>query len=415
MLSDAVAGIRRFHTRRPNLPQNPQPVPSAVSASVASADPRVARNYIPALDGWRALAILMVLFAHGSKFSNSLPVDLGSSGVTFFLILSGYLITTRLLTSYSDGGNIAFQRFYIQRAFRILPPIIAYHAVLLLLTGLSPEFRTSRSEIVASLFFWRNYLFVPDTHALSGWFTGHFWSLSVEEHFYVIWPILIHFAGRKRGLYIALLGAAGCSLWRWVGWHYKPHLNYTLDHVPYFFRTDIRLDAMLLGGAVAIISAHADWEEIIRRYLSVRETIVCVFLLGIIWLSASHWFTGLKEELAVTALLTITILYPTEGLARALACRPMRAVGKLSYSLYIWQQLFLVPETVGWWNRFPTCLLLVFAASLLSYFFIERPMRQLGALAAAGASRMKLRSQRASDRWLRCRPLSSARCSGSGF
>jgi peptidoglycan/LPS O-acetylase OafA/YrhL len=331
-------------------------------------------GYIVALDGWRGAAILMVVLAHGWPLSDKLPVDFGSSGVTLFLIVSGFLITRRLLTAYYDGGKIAFRKFYIQRAFRILPPAMAYVAALLVLRQFVPEIRTSDSEIVACLFFWRNYLFTPE----NGWFTGHFWSLAVEEHFYLTWPLAIHLAGRKRALCLAFGAAAACGVWRWVGWRYPFHINYAFDRVPYFFRTDTRIDGLLLGSAMAIVLSNPDWALPLRRYLSHAESIICLFALGLIWLTAGHWFTGVREELAMTALLTITVLRPGEGLSRALEWGPLRAVGRLSYSIYIWQQLFLVPAGILWWNRFPGNLVLVFAAACASYFLVEEPARRFG-------------------------------------
>lgn len=345
---------------------------------------RRSNDYIAALDGWRAIAILMVLFAHGSPISDRLPVDLGASGVAFFFILSGYLITTRLLTKYYDGGQVALGRFYVQRGFRILPPAVCYLAFLFLLNQTIRGLNVSRSEIVASLFFWRNYLLVPHSaEKLAGWFTGHFWSLCVEEHYYLVWPLIIHQAGKKRALRIALIGAVSCALWRWAGWHYKFHINYVFDRVPYFFRTDTRLDGLLLGSAVAIVLNHPRAVAVIRRYLSVRESAACIALLGITWAVAAYPFIGLKEELIVSILLLATVSRPSEGLARALAWRPLCALGRLSYSLYIWQQLFLVGKTgeapLGLLNRFPLNFVLVFAAALASYYFVEGPARRFGA------------------------------------
>jgi len=345
---------------------------------------RRSNDYIPALDGWRAIAILMVLFAHGSPLSDRLPVDLGASGVAFFFILSGYLITTRLLTKYYDGGKVALGRFYVQRGFRILPPAICYLVFLFLLNQMVRGLNVSRSEIVASLFFWRNYLLVPHSaEKLTGWFTGHFWSLSVEEHYYLVWPLIIHQAGKKRALRVALIGAAGCALWRWAGWHYKFHINYVFDHVPYFFRTDTRLDGLLLGSAVAIVLNYPRAAAAIRQYLSVRESAACIVLLGITWFFAGFPFIGFKEELIATVLLLATLSRPSEGLARVLAWPPLRMIGRFSYSLYIWQQLFLVVQTgrtpLGRLNQFPLNFVLVFAAALASYYFVEGPARRFGA------------------------------------
>jgi peptidoglycan/LPS O-acetylase OafA/YrhL len=288
------------------------------------------------------------------------------------------------MTKYYDGGRVALGRFYVQRGFRILPPAICYLVILFLLNQMVSGLNVSRSEIVASLFFWRNYLLVPaGAGRVPGWFTLHFWSLSVEEHYYLVWPLIIHQAGKKRALRIALIGTAGCALWRWAGWHYKFHVNYVLDQVPYFFRTDTRLDGLLLGSAVAIVLNHPRAAAVIRQYISVRESVACIVLLGITWLLADYPFIGLKEEIIVAVLLLATLSRPGEGLARVLAWPPLCVTGRLSYSLYIWQQLFFVVPTgrtpLGQLNQFPLNFVLVFAAALASYYFIERPARRFGA------------------------------------
>ena len=348
-------------------------------ASDTEPSARATGTHVPALDGWRGIAILMVLCAHGLHTDRFLIFDPGSTGVEFFMILSGYLITTRLLATCRDETGIAFSGFYLRRAFRILPPAFLYLAVLVVLSAFVPRIRTSRLEIIASLFFWRNYALVP------GWFTGHFWSLAVEEHFYLLWPVILHIAGRKRSLQVALSGAAVCAFWRWFGWTHAKAVSFSfvLDHVPYFFRTDTRVDALLIGCAVAIALSRSDWESTLRRCIRPGAAFVVVFILGAMWLAAGPWFSGVKEELVAAVLLTIILLHPATELARVFSWAPLRAVGALSYSLYIWQQLFLTPDDMGWWTRFPMSLPLLAAVAAGSYFLIEKPAIAWGARLAA--------------------------------
>lgn len=339
-----------------------------------------AAKYVPALDGWRGIAILMVLCAHGFRTDQFLFFDPGGRGVMLFMILSGYLITTRLLTTYRNGDGVSFSRFYLRRAFRILPPVLLYLAVLVTLSLFAPKVRTSRSEIVAALFFWRNYLPIHRTGALSGWFTGHFWSLAVEEHFYLLWPVVLHFSGRKRSLYVALAGAAAFAFWRWFGWTHGNLISFssTLDHLPYFLRTDKCVDTLLIGCAAAIALSRAEWESAFRHYLRPGAAIVLLFLFVAMCLT-SQLYSGLRETLVLAALMLVTLLHPKQGLARVLCWRPLRAVGALSYSLYIWQELFFTPQDAGWWTRFPFSLALVFATAAGSYYLIEKPAIAFGA------------------------------------
>src|SRR5690349_1797531 len=190
---------------------SPRPQGSSMTATSS--------QYIPTLDGWRAAAILMVLFSHGLEISNKLPFELGFSGVNIFFVLSGILITERLLADYTVDGRVQFKKFYIRRACRILPPVFVYLTVISVLGFGFHLFPLWKWEIIGSALLARNYMLVPHGgHGLHGWFTGHFWSLAVEEHYYLLWPLVIHIAGKSRARWVALLGACACTLWRFIGW-----------------------------------------------------------------------------------------------------------------------------------------------------------------------------------------------------
>ena len=125
--------------------------------------------------------------------------------------LSGFLITRRLMEEWRAAGRIDGESFYARRAFRILPPMLVYLAVVSLL-GLGLHWiPMDLGQLAASLFFYRNYLTAPVTQA---WYTGHFWSLAVEEHFYLIWPVLLWMAGLRRARWLAPALALAVAVWR---------------------------------------------------------------------------------------------------------------------------------------------------------------------------------------------------------
>ena len=162
-------------------------------------------GYIPTLDGWRAIAILMVLVDHALFFGFRasrvalwpVPPALGLHGVNLFFALSGFLITSRLLEEWRVTGAISLRGFYIRRAFRILPAALLVLAATatLGLVGLIP---VSRMEVLGAVFFFRNYLPGASYPDATGFFTEHYWSLAVEEHFYLAWPALLLLTLRKR-------------------------------------------------------------------------------------------------------------------------------------------------------------------------------------------------------------------------
>ncbi len=135
---------------------------------------------IPCLDGFRCLAILLVIVCHSLPDCN--PPWLGKLGVDIFFGLSGFLITALLLNERAQTGRIDLAAFYKRRAFRILPPALVFLAAV----GIGGLFKT-RLELAATLLFFRNYL--PIQHG--SYATGHLWSLAVEEHFYMLWPGLL--------------------------------------------------------------------------------------------------------------------------------------------------------------------------------------------------------------------------------
>jgi peptidoglycan/LPS O-acetylase OafA/YrhL len=197
----------------------------------------------PTLDGWRGVAILMVLVVHCAECvlpSDALESNLmsrGRFGVDLFFALSGLLITSRLLLEHDRSGTISIRRFMGRRATRILCLNVLY-----VLTVAALGLMKTPAEFLSSLVLVRNYLPVP----LAGSSTTHLWSLSIEEHFYFAWPILLCWWGTRRAPQLAAWTAISVALWRITelsngvsrGW---------LSEVPPYLRTDLRLDALMWG------------------------------------------------------------------------------------------------------------------------------------------------------------------------
>jgi peptidoglycan/LPS O-acetylase OafA/YrhL len=328
---------------------------------------------LPTLDGWRAVAILLVIWSHfgmglwssEGAFEAGSWARYGSFGVDIFFGISGLLITKLLLEERDQAGAISLKGFYTRRAFRILPPCFAYLAVV----GLSVGFKTPW-EFLGSVFFFRNYM----PGVLGGWATGHLWSLAIEEHFYLIWPALLIWLGRRRGAAGAAWLGIGIALWRVAV--ANNHWTETLIAVPVHFRTDLRLDS-LLWGAVAAFVLH-DSPAALRKkkelffYLGLAAAAACVVFY-------SH-LTALWLPMLIPALLAGTVTSPEWVVSRVLENPLLVRIGKMSYSLYLWQELFLVP---GWEHRSvletaPWNLVATFACAYASYRFIEKPCMDYG-------------------------------------
>ena len=346
----------------------------------------VNQGYLPTLDGWRAIAILAVLLDHATlgAWGESHPKLLaltrtGPNGVSLFFAISGFLICSRLLEEEDLTGRISLRGFYLRRAFRILPAAIIYLAVIAVL-GLTRLIYVSLWDWWSALLFFRNYL---PTHMIGrGWggYTVHYWSLAVEEHFYLLWPALLAFSGRIRARYLAAGMAMGIAIWRW--WDFQ---HQWIDrHIPgliFGSRTDVRLDALLIGCFAALILAEPRWRSWTIRNLKTWIWWLCVAGYVLIQVLSHHHYYTLWESTLLAVIVVGTVLQPGTWVGRLLEQPLLRWIGRLSYSLYLWQQFYAWPQEGSLLHalqRFPQNLLLLFATAALSYRFIERPMIRLG-------------------------------------
>ena len=328
-------------------------------------------SYLPTLDGWRAVAIVGVLICHGVYplvQSNVHLADLairGAVGVDIFFALSGFLICSRLIQEESRKGFISLRNFYIRRCCRILPPYFAYVVFVAILSA-AGYLALNRVEWLSSIFFCRNYL-PPWALSNDRWYLAHFWSLSVEEQFYLMWPGALVVFGCARARWLALIVALPVAVWR--------VLPYGVNH-PWL---DPHWDKLLLGAALAIVLSDHENRERFRRWMKpwLFVSLTVIAALGIVKkLPISGGWMGF----IFPVLLAATTLNPSWPVSRLLESAPLRWVGRLSYSLYIWQQFFLLGSHGTYFGiqSFPLNFVAVFLCASASYYAIERPMIAFG-------------------------------------
>ena len=351
-------------------------------ASLAPPDNNRGSAYLPSLDGWRAVAILSVMLYHSSLqqagiFSTLWVWRFGYRGVDVFFAISGLLITSKLLEEEKRTGRISLRNFYLRRAFRILPAALAY---LLTIAGLSKLglIYVSAVEWFASLFFYRNYssLFHIERTLQLPWFTTHFWSLSIEEHFYLLLPALLLFTRGK--VRIATLGLISICV--------IAHRQLELIHRSWFtiqFHTDVRLDALMIPALFAVLSRSEVYGERFNPFIRKWHFgFILAFLLFVWWPESS----GLQQTAIATIMPGIvlgTVLKRRSLGTKILEWTPLRWIGRISYSLYLWQQLFFVQRFLEWrplgrLQAWPLNLVLTFLLAVLSYYGVERPSIRLG-------------------------------------
>jgi peptidoglycan/LPS O-acetylase OafA/YrhL len=343
--------------------------------------------YLPTLDGWRALSISLVILHH-SQIQITTPIigpilqslaKFGEVGVELFFAISGLLICSRLLEEEARFGQISLKAFYLRRAFRILPPAIFYLLAIAILAALH-VIPVLPADWFASLFFFRNYLMVMEYLRHSPlplhWYTGHFWSLSMEEHFYLVLPAVLVVFKRTRRWVIAGMAIA-VALWRTVLAHVMHH-EYQFN-----FRTDTHVDALLIPAAIALVLYPLMRKQAAGKYIPAWSfPMFLVMELLLLTNRVPCFFT--LQAIVLPLLILSTVLHPDTLQGRILESRPLRWIGWISYSLYLWQQLFFGVNFVGsppglvLLRQPPVNLAALLVCAAFSYYAIEKPFIRLG-------------------------------------
>ena len=337
--------------------------------------------YLPTLDGWRALSIFLVLIYHFSWFYFGPESKLhdpefwhyfkmGTYGVCLFFTISGFLVTLRIFEEIKKNGFFDWRKFMLRRVFRILPPFYLFLAVLALLDFLK-VINLFQSDLLTSLTFTRIYF----SENVS-WYTGHIWSLCVEEHFYIVLTLI--FIVFKRFNFISLFFALFLAI---VIWNIASFKFHHINIVKYFAENLKVISWMSYMFSGALVASLASFQKQILDYLQKFQLIFLGLLPFMVVAQYPLKLLILPMFFALT--IAVTCLYPIRFSLALFENRPMIFIGKISYSLYIWQQLFFVPsnqlsDQITKLQIFPLNLFLVFFLAITSYLFVEKPMIQLG-------------------------------------
>jgi peptidoglycan/LPS O-acetylase OafA/YrhL len=330
-----------------------------------------AEHRLPSLDGLRAISILMVILGHLSGTHRFITIDLGIGnyaqlGVRVFFVISGFLITSLLMGEQAAHGRISLKLFYLRRALRILPASYTYLILLCILCMLG-TISVPRLDMICAFTYTMNYL---PGHA---WQVGHLWSLSVEEQFYLLWPFAFSVLKTRKGAWaaiaamiLAMFARSGARLFL-VGTPYRD--------LPMF---PMVADSLATGCLLAI---SRPWLESRSWYLRLIRTLPSVITAALILLLnrlTGYTVLGVLGtsiiNIGIALLIHRSVLCYEDLWGRFLNWRPVVFIGVLSYSIYVWQQLFLNRASSSWMNVFPQNLVLAAGAALGSYFMIEKPL-----------------------------------------
>lgn len=335
--------------------------------------------YIPSLDGIRALSFFLVFFAHAGLGEKLIP---GGFGVTIFFLLSGFLITTLLRLEFARYQRISLSGFYLRRVLRILPPL---YATMLLAAALHIGLRNAPIPLagtVSQVLQVSNYYLIYSDHGSIMAGTGVFWSLAVEEHFYLLFPLLYAWIATRfsaRGQAVILLTLCGAALaWRWV-----LHYHYHADFGRTFFATDTRFDSILLGCVFAIIANPVTRDPLFDRSVRGMKWILPLsvgVLLGTFLVRDAGFrevFRYTLQGLALIPLFIAAIHYQKSWPVLLLNLPVVRFLGVLSYTLYLCHFIFMENIDSVWTGNLVLAHTAALACTLgfasLIHYWIERP------------------------------------------
>jgi peptidoglycan/LPS O-acetylase OafA/YrhL len=401
---------------------------------------RVELSYHAGLDGLRALAVIAVVLYHGGVSWDGG----GFLGVEMFFVLSGFLITTLLVSEWLQSGTIALRAFWARRARRLLPALfclVAAIGVYYAIAGTSSAIPGLKGDGIATLLYFGNWHQIASG---SSYFaaTGpvspltHTWSLAIEEQFYILWPVLLmgilwlarrltarrSELSERRTLQVLLSVSVAGAVASWVEMALLYDGGQGLNRV--YYGTDTRAAGLLAGASLAIalairrrgrpgargaaplgLALGAGMGATRARALGLAAAVALAGVLlsmGIVSGNTAWVYPfGLAGlDLAMVVIIGAAVLCPASVVARALSWRPLRGIGKISYGLYLWHYpLFLWLDTTSTGKSGDALLALrlavTLAVSIVSFVLIEQPIRQrklptwlvrsLAPLAAGGA------------------------------
>jgi peptidoglycan/LPS O-acetylase OafA/YrhL len=310
---------------------------------------------IPSLDGLRAISILLVVFGHwaATYFGSPIALSYALLGVRIFFVISGYLITTLLLQERSQTATISLSEFYIRRAYRIFPAATVFLVTMLI---------TRRHELT-----WYHAamaaFYLADFDPTRPMFFGHLWSLSVEEQFYLLWPSVLKkwYVHRVRILFAVV---ALCPFYQVAAYalHYPGIVTHTFFAVAdnlaigcllAIFAPRLPLIGAWMGFLMAMMVGFIPLLDGVSR---ARTLILLFLLLPLLYVSIAG-----------------VLLHVVQTPYRLLNLAPVVWLGKISYSLYLWQQIFVFDQRPRPWYF----ILLATGVACLSYYLVEKPMLQL--------------------------------------
>jgi len=340
------------------------------------------RRYYPALDGLRAIAVAIVLLAHaGAPY----PIS-GGVGVDIFFVLSGFLITSILASEFAATAKIKIKRFYLRRAFRLMPCLVAVCALYALMSyQQSGEWPLTTLAIVLSYTGnWARAVYGTTLGSLN-----HTWSLAIEEQFYLLWPLLI--LGLERISRSNMTKAISLATVALAFAIYRALMTGTYSAERIYYGLDTHIDGLILGAAlcyvIRIFQSRDHIDPIYSKCLGYLATPFAVIGLAVImgylgWWNKYMALVGFALVACASATIIADLVVGNHSLIkRFLSLKFLVQIGKISYGIYLWHfpvfhlcnKVFHLPEPYQGTIKIAASVLV----AVISYIALEKPFLDL--------------------------------------
>ncbi|MDE9917400.1 acyltransferase family protein [Staphylococcus pseudintermedius] len=372
-------------------------------------------RYMPGLDGVRAVAVIAIIIYH----LNPQWLSGGFLGVDTFFVISGYLITSLLLTEYHNTGKIELMSFWLRRVKRLIPAVLflVMGVIVLSLIFMPMEIQKVRADSIAAIFYVSNWWYIMQNVDYFEQFAvqplKHLWSLAIEEQFYLVFPIvllsLLSFIRRLKSIRIIFLILLVISMIAMMVL-YVPNENVARV----YFGTDTRIQTLLMGVLLALVWPPFQLKAKVNTQMRMMIDTAGVVGLAILFIcfkfvsetNSILYYGGFFLISTVTLLVIASSVHPSGYFAKFLGNKVFTFIGSRSYSLYLWHYPIIVlihhqfvqgqiPPLV-----YVVEILLMVLMAKFSYKFIEQPFRKEGFNIFAFNHLKNWRSQKVLRTWL---------------